>query len=152
MSKAAVIPLDPASAQSLSALHGAIFERAWSDDEFTSLLSRRGVTAWGVTQRRWFRARELAGFILMKVTEDEAEVLTIAVRQQARGRGLGRLLMEEALRALYSERVKACFLEVDASNVSALGLYRSLGFQQVGERKGDNAGGSGALVMRLQLG
>jgi len=39
MSKAAVIPLDPASAQSLSALHGAIFERAWSDDEFTSLLS-----------------------------------------------------------------------------------------------------------------
>ena len=67
---------------------------------------------------------------------DEAEILSIAVRRSHRGRGHGRLLMDEALRRLYRERIGTCFLEVDPDNAAAVTLYRSLGFAQVGDAKG----------------
>ena len=63
--------------------------------------------------------------------------------------------MEEAIRRLYREGVAACFLEVDEANAAAVRLYRSLGFEVVGERKGyyqaSQAGEGTALVMRVQL-
>ena len=102
-----------------------------------------------------FGSRRLLGFVLVRRAADEAEILTIAVRTGQRGRGYGRLLMEEALRRLYRDRVAACFLEVDRGNAAALALYRKLGFAEVGRRKGyysaPAAGEGTALVMRAQL-
>jgi ribosomal-protein-alanine N-acetyltransferase len=97
----------------------------------------------------------MVGFVLVRVAADEAEILTIAVKRNARGRGYGRRLIEEALRRLYRDRVAACFLEVNRSNTAAVRLYRSLGFVVAGERQRYySEGGDGdttALVMRLQL-
>jgi ribosomal-protein-alanine N-acetyltransferase len=63
--------------------------------------------------------------------------------------------MEEALRCLYRDLVPEIFLEVDEGNAAAVGLYRSLGFVEVGRRKGYYSSGEGpggtALVLRLQL-
>ena len=105
--------------------------------------------------RALFGGRRLAGFVLIRVAADEAEVLTIAVGLGDRGRGYGRMLMEEALRRLYRDRVAACFLEVDRQNRAAVGLYRSLGFVVAGERKRyysePETGDGTALVMRLQV-
>ena len=58
------------------------------------------------------------------------------------------------------DRIRLCaarevFLEVDAANVAAIGLYDSLGFKRVGVRKGyydrGAAGRADALLMRLDL-
>jgi ribosomal-protein-alanine N-acetyltransferase len=47
------------------------------------------------------------------------------------------------------------FLEVDNGNTAALGLYRKLGFEKVGERQGyykqENGALSTALVMKRVL-
>jgi len=65
------------------------------------------------------------------------------------------MLMEEALRRLYRDRIATCFLEVNRSNEAAVRLYRSLGFVVVGERQRyyseAASGDTSALVMRLQL-
>ena len=93
--------------------------------------------------------------MLFRTAADEAEILTIAVNQASRRRGVGRALMEETIRRLYSERIGSLFLEVDSSNGAAIALYEALDFTPVGERSGYYAQGAtaahGALVMRRDI-
>lgn len=145
----------PDDADAMAEIHGEAFVRAWSPYDFAGLVS--GANVFGIAARResLFRPRRLVGFALVRSAADEAEVLTIAVRNAQRGKGLGRRLMEEVLRRLHYDRTAACFLEVDRDNASAKALYESLGFKAVGERKGyyarkDGSAG-GAVVMRLEL-
>jgi [ribosomal protein S18]-alanine N-acetyltransferase len=147
--------LRSAEADALAEIHAEVFARAWEPDDFAALMARDNVFALSVRRDSLFGTRRRLGFVVVRTAADEAEILTIAVRPGNRGRGYGRLLMEEAMRRLYRDRVAACFLEVDQGNDAALGLYRKLGFKEVGRRKGyyqAPAGTEGtALVMRAQL-
>ena len=141
-------------ADALVAIHADAFTHAWSADDFAALIAERTVFALGLRRETVFGTRHLAGFTLVRTVAGESEILTIAVKARSRGRGYGRLLMEETIRRLYRDGVAACFLEVNRSNQTAVGLYRSLGFHDVGERKGyyrDPKADGTALVMRLQL-
>jgi ribosomal-protein-alanine N-acetyltransferase len=144
-----------ADADAMAEIHGHAFARAWSPFDFASLVAQPAVFALGARRESPFRPRRLVGFVLVRSAADEAEILTIAVRPSSRRRGLGRSLMEEALRRLYRDRIASCFLEVDPGNEAAIGLYTSLGFAVVGERKGYYLRAEGAaapaLVMRVQL-
>lgn len=144
-----------ADADGLADIHGDAFARAWSADDFAALLASPNVFALALRRESPFGSRRTVGFAIARIAADEAEILTIAVRAASRGRGYGRLLMDEVLRRLYRERVASCFLEVDRGNAAALALYTALGFAAVGERKGYYRAADGddrtALVMRLQL-
>jgi len=140
----------------LAGLHAAGFPgAAWNAADLAALL--REETVFGVVARRAnaFGTRSAVGFVLIRSVADEAEVLTIAVAPSHRRRGVGRALLEEAMRRLYRDRVAHLFLEVDAGNEAALALYRRLKFAKVGERRGYYAHGSvpgaTALVMRADL-
>ncbi len=141
----------------LSEIHGRSFARVWSADEISALASGPGVSILVARRASPFGSRRPLGFLILRVAADEAEVLTIAVDPSHRGRGYGRLLMEEATRRLYADRVEALFLEVDQANRPARALYETLGFKTVGTRKGYYAeaeaedGEGAALVMRCDL-
>ena len=145
----------PHEADALADIHGQGFARTWSGEDFATLLAQPTNFALAVRREGIFGTRRMMGFALVRVVADEAEILTIAVRRSARGHGYGRMLMEEALRRLYRDRIATCFLEVNRSNAAAVGLYRSLGFVVAGERRRyyseATAGDTSALVMRLQL-
>ena len=147
--------LGPADADALADIHGEGFPRPWLASDFASLIAGVNVGAVGVRRQSPFGFSRLIGFALYRSAGDEAEILSIAVRRSHRRRGHGRLLMDEALRRLYRDRVKACFLEVDPGNDAALSLYRKLGFRQVGARKGyyNRPGGEAgsALILRVEL-
>jgi [ribosomal protein S18]-alanine N-acetyltransferase len=142
-------------ADALAEIHGEAFARTWSGEDFATLLAQRSTFALAVRRENIFGSRRMVGFVLVRVAADEAEILTIAVRRDSRGRGYGRMLMEEALRRLYRDRIATCFLEVNRSNDAAVRLYRSLGFVVAAERaryySEATAGDTSALVMRLQL-
>lgn len=147
--------IGPAEADSLADIHSDSFSRGWSEEEFAALAANASVIALGLRRYSLYRSKRLIGFGLFRIAADEAEVLTVAVQRARQGRGYGRLLMEEALRRLYRERIGSCFLEVDRDNRAAVNLYQSLGFETVGERKGyyhrlDGPAGI-ALVMRLRF-
>ena len=143
---------DEADLAKVAAIHGDSFAHAWDEDEFTSLISQNG--CFGFVARRPGSMRP-EGLVLARLTVDEAEILTIAVDRQSRGRGIGRLLMDHVLQHLHSERALALFLEVDETNAPALALYRKLRFSEVGRRPAYYPGPDGqrtsALVMKRTL-
>jgi ribosomal-protein-alanine N-acetyltransferase len=144
-----------ADAEDLAEIHAASFHHGWPAAEIEALASEQAVTALVARERSPFGRRRPVGFALARIAADEAEVLTIAVTPAERGRGIGRLLIDEMMRRLYFERVGSVFLEVDETNAAARALYRRAGFREVG-RRGNYytlAGGetSNALVMRADL-
>ena len=97
-------------------------------------------------------AEGILGFIVFWLVHDEVHVLNIAVALEARRRGVGRALMEEA--AAYGRRRSAqiATLEVRRSNTPAITLYRALGYRQVGIRPNYYTDeGEDAIVMILDL-
>jgi N6-L-threonylcarbamoyladenine synthase len=82
----------------------------------------------------------------------EGDIQTIALAENARGRGLGRRLMTELLGHARRRGAESVFLEVRADNPVAQGLYRSLGFAEIAVRpKYYQPDGVDAIVMRLEL-
>jgi len=88
--------------------------------------------------------------VLARTAAGEAEILTLAVAPHARGRGLGRALLDRAIAQAETQGAQALFLEVGADNPHALALYGALGFAKVGLRKRYYGAGD-ALVLRLSL-
>ena len=76
----------------------------------------------------------LVGYCVVLRMADEAEVANIALASGHRQRGIGRLLLHEALARCDAEGVRATFLEVRDSNAAARALYAALGFREVGRR------------------
>ncbi len=68
----------------------------------------------------------------VKVVGDAADIMTIGVVEAARGRGLGRVLLDELIGAARGGGAEAVFLEVRRSNLAARALYASAGFTEIG--------------------
>ena len=66
---------------------------------------------------------------------DEAELLTIGVRPDLQGRGLGRAMLDRMTDAMRTRKCTRCHLEVRESNERAIRLYETSGFVRVGLRK-----------------
>ena len=128
----------------LAVLHAACFATAWDAAAITALLGTQGTFA--------FHHRD--GFVMARAIGDEAEILTLAVAPTARGKGLGRALLQAAINRVQAIGAQTMFLEVGADNPHALALYAGLGFAKVGMRKAyysTLSGGSDASVLRLSL-
>jgi ribosomal protein S18 acetylase RimI-like enzyme len=62
--------------------------------------------------------------------------LHIDLLERARGRGLGRLLIDTLLDELRARGVPGIHLGVDVANANAIGFYEHLGFREVGREPG----------------
>lgn len=95
---------------------------------------------------------EAAGFVLARIADDEAELLSIAVSPKARHQGFGRALLLAMCEHLGGRGVKSLFLEVASDNYAACRLYESIGFARLGKRTKYYANGADALTCSLALG
>ena len=86
---------------------------------------------------------------------DEAEIVTVAIASEARGKGHARLLLAHHLDQLSRRGVAKVHLEVEEGNAPALALYRRLRFRDIGRREGSYRKADGtkaaALTMALDL-
>ena len=132
-------------AERLAALHAGAFDAPWDAWAFESLLNQAGVHL----------AEDPDGFILMRTVADEAEILTLAVRPEARRRGLGAELVARGVAGAAARGATRVFLEVAEDNDAARALYARAGFTEAGRRPRYYARADGsrrdALLLSLEL-
>ena len=75
-------------------------------------------------------------FLLAWQAADELDVIAIASAVGSRRRGLARALVEQLLRYAVDAQMRRVILEVRHSNVAAIELYRSFGFEEGRTREG----------------
>ena len=96
---------------------------------------------------------ELLGYVVAWCTVDEGELANLAVIPSARGGGVGKALVDAALRYGQEHGCLCMYLEVRESNAAARAVYAARGFEQVGRRRRyyrDPV--EDALVLRAPLG
>jgi ribosomal-protein-alanine N-acetyltransferase len=93
----------------------------------------------------------LAGYSILACGAGEAHLLNLCVRENFRHRGLGLRLLHRVMAQASEANAQVVFLEVRPSNPSAIRLYQSAGFIQIGVRRGYYQAQNGredAIVMR----
>jgi ribosomal-protein-alanine N-acetyltransferase len=92
------------------------------------LVAQMGETVVGyIMDRIEFGFSNVKGFSLSK----KGHIVSVAVLEQHRGKGLGRVLVEEGMKASQAKGCKEVFLEVRVTNSVAIHLYERLGFKSV---------------------
>jgi N6-L-threonylcarbamoyladenine synthase len=146
----AIRPAVEADLDHIMALEHASFATdAWSRDNMHFELMAHH-TAYFVAHE----SGELIGYAgLSKVPgSSQSDVQTISVAEAARGRGLGKALMQRLILEAKKLHANEIFLEVRADNPVAQGLYSSLGFEHIDTRKNYyQPDGVDAWVMRLEF-
>ena len=98
---------------------------------------------------------EIIGHGILAVGPEEAHLLNVCVRRDHQGSGYGRTLVVHMLERAKIRGARMIFLEVRPSNLAAIGLYHSLGFNEIGVRRNyypADKGHEDAQVMALDLG
>src|SRR6201992_3170418 len=96
----------------------------------------------------------IVGYGVMSVGAGEAHILNLCIGEAHRCRGVCKRLLNYLIERGAAAGMSEAFLEVRPSNTSAIRLYLSVGFEQVGMRRGyyQAVGGrEDAAVLQLAL-
>jgi ribosomal-protein-alanine N-acetyltransferase len=146
-------PAETRDADVLAKLHAQGFHRGWTREEFASYIAGRDTPVYVACDAS---RKKIAGFAMLRLAADEAELITIAVDPKWRKKGIGAALMRALFDDLTMTSARKLFLEVAADNPAAIKLYARNGFQKVSERQGYYVRPDGrpatAIVMARDLG
>jgi len=133
----------------LAALEAELFpDDAWAEPTWWAELAARPRRAYVVEEQ----AGQVLGYAGVDLGGEVADVMTMAVAPAARGRGLGRRLLDELVARAREDRAEHLMLEVRADNDVARNLYDSNGFEVLTvRRRYYQPGDVDAHVMRLSL-
>jgi len=100
------------------------------------------------------QGEDILAYGVMSIAAGESHLLNLCVRADARRTGLGTTMLRHLVNLARKHGADVALLEVRPSNVAAVDLYRSVGFNEVGIRKNyypADKGREDALVMARQL-
>ena len=121
------------------------FGEAWTASQCAGLLPMPGV--WLILAREGDAA---IGFALGRAVAGEAELLLLAVRREAQGRGIGKMLLERFAEEAKGRGAARLHLEVREGN-HALSLYERSDYVLVGRRRNYYNGRAGQTYDALTL-
>jgi ribosomal-protein-alanine N-acetyltransferase len=129
---------------SVMAIEESVFpDTAWSSAQFWSELAQDD-RAYLVMEQ----SGRIAAYGGVMVRPPTADIQTIAVAPEHRGRGLARELLGHLLAAAADGDCSEVLLEVRADNAAAIALYASEGFDVIARRGSYYGPGLDALIMR----
>ena len=131
------------------AIERASYQFPWSEGIFRDCLRVGYVCRVALTADP-----EIVGYGVMSVGAGEAHILNLCIGADWRCRGIGHLLLGYLLDRAAAAGMGEAYLEVRPSNTAAIRLYQSMGFEQMGVRRGyyQAVGGrEDAAVLKLAL-
>ncbi|HEY4341204.1 MAG TPA: ribosomal protein S18-alanine N-acetyltransferase [Steroidobacteraceae bacterium] len=144
-----VRPMREADVAEVIGIERASYQFPWTEGIFHDCLRV------GYLCRVAVQGRTIVGYAVMSMGAGEAHILNLCVLETVRRAGVGRGLIRYLLEKAEGAGMAEAFLEVRPSNSIAMVLYRSMGFEQIGTRRGyyQAVGGrEDAAVLRLRLG
>jgi ribosomal-protein-alanine N-acetyltransferase len=141
-------PMAESDIAGVVAVERASYQFPWSEGIFRDCL-RVGYVCRAVSI-----GEQLIGYGVMSVGAGEAHILNVCIGEAYRCRGLGKQLLGYLIERGIAAGMHEAFLEVRPSNTAAIRLYLSLGFEQVGMRRGYYqalGGREDAAVLKLAL-
>lgn len=141
-------PMGEADVATVAALERACYAFPWSEGIF------RDCVRVGYVCRVALVDEALVAYSVMSIGAGESHILNLCVGTEFRCRGIGRRLLTYMLERATAAGMMEAFLEVRPSNTGAIRLYQSMGFEQVGVRRGyyQAVGGrEDAAVLKLPL-
>ncbi|MCL2234289.1 MAG: ribosomal protein S18-alanine N-acetyltransferase [Firmicutes bacterium] len=94
---------------------------------------------------------EVLGYIGVKITFDECEIMNIAVKESERGKGIGGELIKALVEFCQQNKVSRILLEVRESNNTAITFYKRHEFHEIFKRKKYYSDGEDAVIMEQKL-
>ena len=131
--RAANIVLRPAAGHDLDAIvaiERAAFSDPWSAASFAGLHSnpRTRMTVADDGGR-------IVAYTVLMIAPPDADLANLAVAPLDKGRGIGKMLVADVIRAARAAGAHHVYLEVRESNARALAMYERAGFRTVGQRR-----------------
>lgn len=124
------------------------YSHPWTEGIFKDCL-QSGNECWLIK-----RAHKTLGHGIVSVAAGESHLLNVCVSPDFQGEGLGRIMVLHLAKCAKEKGASCMFLEVRPSNRIAGKLYDSMGFVEVGLRKGyypAKEGREDARVLMLEL-
>lgn len=135
-------PMGESDLDEVLALERASFTEPWTRKMFlgelrgnafsTNLVARAGDAGYGPG----LSGGALVGYVIFWVVFEELHLMNLAVRPEARRRGIGTELIRHALAVGGDRGARTALLEVRASNAAARAFYLKLGFFERNVRRG----------------
>jgi [ribosomal protein S18]-alanine N-acetyltransferase len=138
----------PTDVVDVVAIERAAYQFPWSEGIFRDCL-RVGYVCRVLTVNR-----QVTAYGVMSFGAGEAHILNLCVAEDYRCRGVGKRMLASLVERASAAGMSEAFLEVRPSNTAAIRLYLSVGFEQVGMRRGYYQAMSGredAAVLRRVL-
>lgn len=129
-------------------IENANYQFPWSEAIFQDCL-RVNYSCWVCEE-----SDKILGFSIVSIAVGEAHILNINVHPAEQKQGVGRKMLTNLIEVARNKNAETIFLEVRPSNLGAIALYTSMGFNEIGIRKGYYPAVNGredALMLALEL-
>jgi ribosomal-protein-alanine N-acetyltransferase len=132
----------------LAELHASCFPRGWDEASIGTFIADPACVVFVASAGE---ANAAHGFLIARAASGEAEILTLAVDNAHRRKGVARALLIATIARLRLAGITQLFLEVESGNEAAEGLYRGFGAKSVGRRAAYYEHGADASIFSLAL-
>ena len=122
-------PMQLADLDEIMSIELEIYTHPWSRGNFSDSLNA-GYSCWVYEENAI-----VFGYAVLMLVMDEAHLLNFSIAKPYQGQGLGRELLVHMMQLARKYGAQNIFLEVRPSNVAAIGLYESIGFNEMAVRR-----------------
>lgn len=140
--------MNRADLEQVMAIEVQAYTHPWTSKIFQDCLRQH--RCWVAVQ-----AEAITGYGVLMMAPGESHLLNLCVKPDQQRRGIGRALLRLLMQKSEQSGVDMMLLEVRRSNQSAMELYQSEGFHELGVRKGyypASTGREDAIIFARYLG